>query len=384
MKFSLSQFKRVGLACVALGAIAVSQQAFAEGTPAELTIENRATVNYQVGGVAQTLIESAPGVGNSTPGAGLGADTEFLVDRKIDFTVQEVGNSETEVSAGAANVVTTFIIQNDGNGSQGFNLDATHTGGTLFGHADLFNMDNLETRVSTAPCVVGSPAAPAYNAVNDTEQHVLSLGDDDCVYVFIVADTPVDAVNARASNVRLTVDARTATSLAVLAETNVADDAMTVEVVFADAGENNSEFAEDQFYVQTAALSVAKSSLVVSDPINGALSPTVFPRAIPEAIVEYGITLTNTGATAADIVSITDLIPTNTTFANNTYSGGSNVRITVGATDTFCTAEAGADGNTDGCYLTAGGVLTVGAPAVTAVQTGAGNALQVRFRVSIN
>jgi uncharacterized repeat protein (TIGR01451 family) len=383
MKFSLSQFKRVGLACVALGAIAVSQQAFAEGTAAELTIENRATVNYQVGGVAQTLIESSP-AGNSTAGLNAGADTEFLVDRKIDFTVEEVGAAETEVSAGAANVVTTFRIINTGNGSQGFDLTPAHTGGTLFGHADFFDMDNLEARVSTAACVVATPAAPVYNSVSDTAQDVLTLGDDDCVYVFIVADTPVSAQNARASNVRLTAVAVEATTLNAINETNVADQAMVVEVVFADAGENNSEFAEDQFYVQTAALSVAKTSLVVSDPINGALSPTVFPRAIPEAIVEYGITLTNTGAADAEVVTITDSIPANTTFENNTYSGGSNVRITVGATDTFCTAEAGADGNTDGCYLTAGGVLTVGAPAVTAVQTGAGNALQVRFRVSIN
>ena len=383
MKFSLSQFKRVGLACVALGAIAVPQQAFAEGTPAEVTIENRATVNYQVGGVAQTLIESSP-AGNSTPGLNLGGDTEFLVDRKIDFTVAEVGNSATEVAAGAANVVTTFVIQNDGNGTQGFNLAASHTGGTLFTRVDFFDMDNLETRVSTAPCVVGSPAAPAYNPVNDSAQHVLSLGDDECVYVFIVADTPANAANARASNVRMTVDAREATSLVVLVETNVADDAMTVEVVFADASEDNSEFAEDQFYVQTAALSVAKTSVVVSDPINGALSATVFPRAIPDAVVEYGITLTNTGSADAEVVTITDSIPANTEFENNTYSGGSNVRITIGATDTFCTAEAGADSNTDGCFLTAGGVLTVGAPAVTAVQAGAGNALPVRFRVSID
>src|SRR5688572_30073951 len=187
MKFSLSQFKRVGLACVALGAIAVSQQAFAEGTAAELTIENRATVNYQVGGVAQTLIESAPGAGNSTPGLNAGADTEFLVDRKIDFTVEEVGNAETEVSAGAANVVTTFRIINTGNGSQGFDLDPAHTGGTLFGHADFFDMDNLEARVSTAACVVATPSAPVYNSVSDTAADVLTLGDDDCVYVFIVA-----------------------------------------------------------------------------------------------------------------------------------------------------------------------------------------------------
>jgi uncharacterized repeat protein (TIGR01451 family) len=379
MKFSLTPFRRAGLACVALGAIAVSQQAYAVGTAAELEIDNRATVNYQVGGVAQDLIESSPD-GNSTPGLNAGADTTFVVDRMVDFTVEEVGNSETTVTAGAANVVTTFRIINTGNGTQGFNLAPTHTGGTLFTHADQFDMDNLETRVSVGACAAGPPVAPAYNPVNDSAQHVATLGDDECAYVFIVADTPVGAVNGRASNVRLTAIAREATTLNAISEVGGAEQAMTAEIVFADAGEDNTEFAEDQYYVQTAALSVAKTSVVISDPLNG----TTLPRAIPDAVVEYGITLTNTGAADAEVVTITDSIPANTTFENNTYAGNTNVRITLASVDSFCTAEPGADGNLDGCYLTAGGVLTVGAPAITTVQTGAGNALQVRFRVSID
>ena len=93
-----------------------------------------------------------------------------------------------------------------------------------------------------------------------------------------------------------------------------------------------------------------------------------------------------TGAVSATVVTITDPVPANTTFANNVYSGNTrNVSITVGATTTFCQAEAGGtDTNTDGCFLTAGGVLTVGAPALATVATGAGNAVTVRFRVTID
>jgi uncharacterized repeat protein (TIGR01451 family) len=102
--------------------------------------------------------------------------------------------------------------------------------------------------------------------------------------------------------------------------------------------------------------------------------------------MEYGITLTNTGAVSASVVTITDPVPTNTTFANATYNAGaSNVSITVGAATTFCQAEAGGtDSNADGCFRTAGGVLTVGAPALSTIATGAGNAVTVRFRVTIN
>src|SRR5215510_13382283 len=114
MKFTLKPFKRVGLACVALGAIAVSQQALAVGTAANTSIDNRATVNFQVGGVAQTPIESSP-TGNSTAGVGNGANTSFLVDNRVDLTVTEVGGAATTVGAGATNVVTTFRVTNTGN-----------------------------------------------------------------------------------------------------------------------------------------------------------------------------------------------------------------------------------------------------------------------------
>jgi uncharacterized repeat protein (TIGR01451 family) len=102
--------------------------------------------------------------------------------------------------------------------------------------------------------------------------------------------------------------------------------------------------------------------------------------------MEYGIKLTNTGAVSATVVTITDQVPANTTFTNNVYSSGTrNVSILVGATTTFCQAEAGGtDSNADGCLLTAGGVLTVGSPALGAIATGAGNAVTVSFRVTIN
>src|SRR3954463_12115876 len=114
MKSSIRPFKRVGLACVGFGAIAIAQQALAAGTAANTDILNRATVNFQVGGVAQTPIESSP-TGNSTSGVGAGADTTFKVDNKLDLTVTEVGAAATTVSAGAVNQVTTFKLTNTGN-----------------------------------------------------------------------------------------------------------------------------------------------------------------------------------------------------------------------------------------------------------------------------
>lgn len=377
MTISLKPLRRAGLACVALGAIAISQPVLADGTEAGTSITNRATVNYQVGGVAQTPIESSPS-GNSTPGLNQGANTAFVVDNKVDLTVAEFDGAATSVSSGQVSVVATFRVINEGNYPQGYSLSASNVGGTLYGRADAFDMANLRVRVSAAPCAQGATTAPDYDAVNDSEANIASLGIEECRWVFVVADTPL-ATNGQAANVQLTAIAREANTLAALTETAGAESPTTVDVVFADAGRDATESALDQFLVATAALSVAKTSTVISDPIN----LTTNPKAIPEAIVEYAITLTNTGSRDAELVTITDQIPANTTFEAASYAGGANVRISVGASDTFCTAEPTGDTNGDGCGIS-GGSLTVGAPAIGVVGQGAANAVTVRFRVSID
>ena len=80
---------------VTVFAMAYTTSALAVGTASGTDITNRATVNYDVSTIPQTLIESAPGVGNSTPGAGLGTNTVFEVDNLVDLTVTEVGGTHT-------------------------------------------------------------------------------------------------------------------------------------------------------------------------------------------------------------------------------------------------------------------------------------------------
>ncbi len=391
MQSSLKQFKRVGLACVAFGVIAVSQQAMAVGTAASTQINNRATVSYQVSGVSQTPIESSP-TGNSTPGTNNGTNTQFVVDRKIDLVVQEVGAAITPVTPGALNQVTTFFLRNDGNDTQGFTLAGTNlaNGSTVAFSAilDAFDSTNVRVFVESTVCTGVGQGGLSYVAAADTATTIPTLAADACAFVYVVADTPISATNGQGSVVRLTATARVPTTLAALTQTAGAETATVVDVVFGDAATGGqvardaAAFADDIYVISAAALSVGKTSTVISDPFN----LLVNPKAIPGATVEYAITLTNTGAQPASVVTITDPVPTNTTFASGTYNAGaSNVQISVGATNTFCVAEAGGtDSNADGCVRTAGGVLTIGSPALTTVATGAGNAVTMRFRVTIN
>jgi uncharacterized repeat protein (TIGR01451 family) len=387
MKSSLYQFKRVGLACVALGAIAVSQQALAVGTLADTTISNTATVNYQVAGVAQTPVASNTAT--------------FEVDRKIDLHVQEFGNNTTVATPGGVNFFTTFFLRNDGNDAQGFTFESTaalvnQANGTTVSFsaiADAFDMTNVRVRVDSAACTGIAQAGVTYTAANDTASSVATIPADGCAWVFIVSDAPVSATNNTGAIVRLAATARVPTTLAALTQTAGAETPGAVDTVFGDTAtipgqvaRDAQAFADDIYVISAAALSVAKTSQVVFDPFNGALAPGVFPKAIPNARVEYSITLTNTGGQNASVVTITDSIPTNTAFATGTYNAGaSSVRLTVGAVNTFCVAELGPDSNADGCFRTAASpsILTVGAPALTSVATGAGNAVTMSFQVTI-
>jgi uncharacterized repeat protein (TIGR01451 family) len=376
--------KQAALALLVLGGAVLLPQAQAAGTAASTSIQNRATISYSVGGNAQTPIESSP-TGNSTPGTNNGVSTAFVVDNKVDLTVTEVAGAATVVNPGEANVVATFLVTNTGNAPQAYQLTPTNVaaGGTLFGNADNAEVNNLRV-------FVDANNNGTYEPATDTATSITTLAADGDVRVFIVADVPVTATNAQYANVRLTAaTAVNNTPATLLGESAGADNPATVEVVFADGASaggdvlRNGRFAaDDQYAVQSAALSVQKASTVVSDTFNG----TTNPKAIPGATVEYAVTVTNTGTVAATGLSLADPLPANTTFVQNGYSSGTrDVQLTVGATDTFCVAEAGgADSNADGCVRTAGGALQVGAPALGAVAVGAANAVTVRFRVTIN
>ncbi len=375
--------QRAWLAAIALGSLGVMQNAYAVGTAASTSITNKATVNYTVSGVAQTPIESSP-AGNSTAGVGNGVNPAFVVDNKVDLTVTEVSGAATTVNPGQTNVVAVFRVTNTGNAAQAYQLAPSNLAGTtLFGNTDNTDVNNLRVFVDANNNGTFEPAT-------DTATTIATLAADANVRVFIVADVPLTATNGQFANVRLIAStAVNNTPATLLTQTAGADTPAAVDVVFADGAGTTGDIArdgkhsaDDQFALQSAALSIQKTSTVISDPFNG----TTTPKAIPGAVIEYAVVVTNTGTVAASAVTVADPLPANTTFQQNVYSAATrDVQISVGAVNTFCIAEAGGtDTNADGCVRTAGGALTVGAPALGAVATGAANAVTVRFRVAIN
>src|SRR4051812_21809260 len=142
--------RRVALAVVALALGGFAPSAFAAGTDTNFNtdITNRASVNYSVSGIAQTVIRSSP-TGNSTPGAGNGADTTFKVDKRLMFLTEETNATETTTGPGVTNVVTVFRVSNTTNGPEDFQLTASNPAAapTIFGRTDNIDMTNLRARV---------------------------------------------------------------------------------------------------------------------------------------------------------------------------------------------------------------------------------------------
>ena len=354
--------KLINMGTLGLAAIATfaSAPAFAAGTTAGTSIMNTATVDFQVGGVNQVR-QSA-------------SDT-FVVDRKINLLVAEVGTVTTNVVPGQLNAVTTFQVTNLSNEGLDFLLGATEiTGGTAaHGGTDNFNVSNLRIfRDNPTTGTVGQ-----WDPADTQVTYIDELAADASAVIFIVADIPTGLANGAVAGVQLRATAReggtaNAQGLAVTqttgANTAVKDTVFADGVGVNDANRDAAHSAADDYTVQTATLAVTKTSRVIWDPIN----ETSNPKLIPGAIVEYCIAVANSGAVAATSVAINDPVPGQLTYLG---SGNSNSLspgpIRLGGTT--CTAGG-----------TAGGNYTAPVVSGTIATVPAGETATLVFRATVN
>jgi len=344
-----------GVSVVALGAT----PAFATGTTAGSTINNTATVNYQVGGVSQTSID---------------ASNSFTVDRKIDLVVAEVGNATTSVAPGSTAQVTTFTVRNTSNAPLDLGLAVTQQTGGTAAHGGTDNFD-----VTTPSLFVDTNGNGSYDAGTDTAVTFLDeIAADTQRTVFVVANISIARVNGDVAGVRLTAqafEAGTAATQGTLVTQTAGANTAGVDTVFADAAgvtdtaSDGRHSDDDDYTVASAVLTVAKQSRVISDPING----TSNPKFIPGALVEYCIVVSNaaTGSPATS-VGISDPLPTQTTYETS-YG------IFVGGTYTGTpgTGTCNLDGSAGGAFATGTVSGTLGTIAAGATRT-------LYFQVRIN
>ena len=342
-------------ASVLAAAAFTASPAFATGTTSGSTITNTVSLDYQVGGVAQSQVTAS--------------DT-FTVDRKVVVSVSEVGSATTQVGPGQVTAVTTFQVVNSSNATIDVALSATQLSGGTAAHGGTDNFD-----VTGVKIYVDGNGNGTFESASDTLVTYLDqLAVDTPKTVFVVASVPVGRATGDVAGVKLTGTASEATAAGSLGATITATSGANtagVDTVLADANATNGntaydgmDFAQDDYTVLAATLTVTKTSRVVSDPVNGSTNP----KAIPGATVEYCIAVSNAaGSATATNLSISDTLPSATTFV------ASSIKVDGTLTGSTCNA----DGVAGGAY--ASGVVS---GSLSNVAAGVGRTLV--FRVTVN
>ena len=119
-------------------------------------------------------------------------------------------------------------------------------------------------------------------------------------------------------------------------------------------------------------ITVTKVSSVLSDPVNG----TTFPKAIPGAVVEYCILITNSGTATLNTVIGSDPLPATFTYAPGTMTSGTSC----------ATASSAEDDNNIGADETDpyGGAISGTTITGTATTLTASTSFALKFRGTVN
>jgi uncharacterized repeat protein (TIGR01451 family) len=287
----------------ALALVAMSSTpAMAQGTTAGSTITNNVSVSFNVNGVTQ----NAQAASNS-----------FTVDQRVNVNVTYVGDATvgTSVGPGQTNRAIAFDVTNLSNSTIDLALGAALTGGTAS------NISNF--RIFRDTDGDGALSAAEFGAGPITYlDEVGSSATGVTVRVIVLADIGINAVNGNTFDVALTANAHRGGGAAALGAELVesATNSAGEDTVLGD-GQGDTDGLRDgavsdtgRFSVSGAVVTVAKSSTVVSDPVNGINNP----KAIPGATVQYCITVANAaGAATATAVTVTDDLPGDVTFVTN-------------------------------------------------------------------
>ena len=157
MNMSRSLSRSLPFALVA--SLLAAARIYGAGTAAGTTISNQATINYQVGGVNQTAVNSN--------------NYQFVVDRKINLTVVTTDGAAVTAAPGSTNNALAFTLENTGNGTQDFTFTAVARAG---GAAAFGGTDNVNA--AAVAVFVESGANAGYQAAQDTATYVDELAAD--------------------------------------------------------------------------------------------------------------------------------------------------------------------------------------------------------------
>lgn len=321
------------IAFASLCSLLFSSPVLAVGTAAGVPISNTASADYVIGGSASTAISNT---------------VTLRVDEKLDVNVTWLDAVNIGVATPDTDRVTTFRVTNTGNGTDSYLL--TVNNGSVSEQFDPvltdIYIDSNGNDIFDAG--IDTLYAPG---VNDPV-----LAADAAQTVFVRNNIPTGLNGGDLGDTELVATSSTASGVPGTGVANAGEN-NTFAIIGSSGGTGNDT---GTYEVAQATVALVKS-VVVTDPSGG-------NQPVTGATLTYSITASVTGPGTATAVTITDAIPSNTS-----YTGGS-LTLNAAALSDNADADAGdvddTSANTVTVYL---GDLT----AVSPVQT-------ISFAVTIN
>lgn len=273
------------------------------------------------------------------------ASVTFVVDRKVDFIFEsQVTNKTLAVQQGAEDGMLVFYLENEGNGTSGYDLDVALDGASTLS----LTLDTTGTTPKGSYTIyVGSndQLNDAADVIYDpsSDRNIGDLIADDFRYIKIVtnvADNAADGTQAVFNISAKALEPGNAENNPVTTTALTGQGLAGVDTILADADANGVEGDNSKFIIQAPQLSGIKTVAVISENLNGTFdcvngaSQGADLAKVPGGCLEYTLEVTNaTGASvAADQLLIQDALPDNVTYVANdagdfdsvSYDAGSN------------------------------------------------------------
>ena len=292
-KIKLNFVRRVVNGVVFWGMLGASLSVNALGTDAGLNIENTATVNFEIGGTAQTAVSSNT--------------TQTLVDELIDVVVVSDNGGAVAVGSPDSNVILQFTVTNNGNGSEVFQViadDDVAEGG----FNPLLNQMYIESN-GIPGLQVGADTAYIPGTADPT------LAEDESIVIYVESSIPGSLSQGDNGDVEVRAVAQTIINQAGTDDPNDVSwpTPGTSYAGFGTGGSNavvGSSHDSGNLLLQTAGryqvsnavVTIVKSVLSVVDPFAGT-------SVVPGSIITYQLELSVNGSGSAENLVVTDPLP---------------------------------------------------------------------------
>ena len=251
----------------------------AAGTPVGTIIENAASISFDVAGTPTTVLTNT---------------TTLTVVERVDVVVT-LQSPQVLVAANDTNRALLFTVTNIGNGTEVFSLAIDNViGGDDFDPVAAVPAIYFDTDASGDFNAGDQPYTPGVNDPN--------LAADDSVDVFLVNDIPAAVVNGNIGRSELTATSATGTGLPGTAFAGQGDGG--VDAIIGSTGGEGVDVGE--YLVSDVQVAVNKAQ-AIADPFGG-------NEPVPGATLTYTITVEVTSAGTATASTLSDPVPTFTSF----------------------------------------------------------------------